>query len=77
MAPAVAANSGHLSYVYCFDDDDPNVISAFQVYRDAKAAADFRHTAEDEAYETEVTPLLAGAPSVVRLTPMWTKSDHI
>lgn len=74
MAPAVAANADHLSYVYCFADDDPDVISAFQVYRDAKAAEDFRHTAEYQAYETDVAPLLAGTPSVVRLIPMWAKS---
>ncbi|MDZ7910643.1 MAG: antibiotic biosynthesis monooxygenase [Rhodococcus sp. (in: high G+C Gram-positive bacteria)] len=74
MAPApVAANPGHLSYAYCFDDTDPDVISAFQVYRDPQAANDFQHTSTYRAYETAVTPLLAGAPSVVRLTPAWTK----
>lgn len=73
MAPAVAANPGHLSYDYCFDDSDPDVISAFHVYRDSKVANDFQHTPAYKAYETEVASLLAGAPSVVRLVPMWTK----
>ncbi|MGV8874699.1 MAG: putative quinol monooxygenase [Rhodococcus sp. (in: high G+C Gram-positive bacteria)] len=74
MAPAVSANAGHLSYVYCFDDDDPDVISAFQVYRDPHAARDFQRTSTYKAYETAVTPLLAGPPSVVQLVPIWTKA---
>lgn len=73
MAPAVSANSGHLSYVYCFDDDDPDVISAFQVYRDLDAAKDFRLTPTYKAYESAVAPLLAGPPSLKQLVPMWTK----
>lgn len=73
MGPAVTANPGHISYTYCFDDLDPDVICAFQVYRDADEAAGFQRTPAYAAYEEEVTPLLASAPSVQRLTPMWTK----
>ncbi|HZM57887.1 MAG TPA: antibiotic biosynthesis monooxygenase [Acidimicrobiales bacterium] len=73
MAPAVAANPGHLSYTYCLDDADPDVICAFQVYRDADAAAAFQQTPAYAAYEKAVAPLLAGSPSVQRLTPTWTK----
>lgn len=74
MGPAVTSNAGHLSYTYCFDDADPDVICAFQVYRDADEAAAFQCTAAYAAYEEAVTPLLTGSPSVLRLTPMWTKS---
>lgn len=74
MGPAVTSNPGHLSYTYCFDDADPDVICAFQVYGDADEAANFQRTPAYAAYEEAVSPLLAGAPSVQRLTPMWTKS---
>lgn len=74
MVPAITANPGHLAYTYCFDDTDPDVICAFQVYRDADEAAAFQRTSAYAAYEVAVAPLLTGAPSVVRLTPVWTKA---
>ena len=73
MAPAVTSNPGHLSYTYCYDDVDPDVICAFQVYRDAGEAAGFQRTPAYGAYEEAVASLLAGSPSVQRLTPMWSK----
>lgn len=44
MAPAVAANTGHVAYLYCLDDNDPDVIRAFQVYADADASRAFLAT---------------------------------
>ena len=32
MAPAIPANPGHTAYFYCFDNADPDSISAFQQY---------------------------------------------
>jgi len=32
MAPAIAANPGHIAYFYCFDNSDPDAICAFQQY---------------------------------------------
>lgn len=73
MAPAVTANPGHLSYAYCFDDADPDVICAFQIYRNANEAAAFQQETAFAAYEKAVAPLLTGPPSVRRLTPEWMK----
>jgi len=74
MAPAVAANPGHLAYYYCFDATRPDVITAFQQYRSAEDASAFLQTDSYLAYEHEVAPLLAGAPQIQRLTPTWTKA---
>ena len=74
MAPAVAANPGHLAYYYCFDATQPNVIVAFQQYRSADDAATFLQTDAYRAYECEVTILLAGAPQVQRLKAAWSKT---
>lgn len=74
LAPAVTSNPGHLAYTYCFDDADPDVICAFQVYRNDDDAAGFQRIPAYAAYEEAVAPLLTGSPSVQRLTPMWTKS---
>jgi len=73
LAPAITANPSHISYTYCFDEADPDIICAFQIYRDADAATAFQHTPAYAGYEDAVAPLLAGAPSVLRLAPVWTK----
>ena len=73
MAPAIAANPGHVSYSYCFDDGDPDSIYAFQQYVSAEASREFLKTASYAAYLKDVEPLLSGPPQVTALTPMWTK----
>ena len=73
MAPAVQANDGHEAYFYCLDPADPDVVCAFQMYRDASAAAAFLRTEAYLEYEQEVSPLLLGAPGVKQLVPVWSK----
>jgi quinol monooxygenase YgiN len=73
MAPAIAANPGHAAYFYCFDNSDPDSICAFQLYASAEASREFLTTDSYAAYLEDVEPLLAGAPQVTALTPMWSK----
>lgn len=73
MAPAIQDNPGHLAYSYCFDDDDPDAICAFQQYASAEAATAFLSTPRYSSYLREVEPLLSGPPHVTRLTPQWVK----
>ena len=73
MQPNIADNPGHQSYFYCFDNNDPNSICAFQQYVDLEASQDFLKTESYAAYLKEVEPLLVGPPQVTSLTPMWIK----
>lgn len=73
MAPAVSGNPGHCAYFYCFDNADPDSISAFQAYESAEASQAFLATGEYAAYLQEVEPLLSGPPQVTALTPVWVK----
>ncbi len=73
MRPAIAANSGHEAYFYCYDDNDADVICAFQQYKNAEAASDFLATTHYAEYTREVEPLLAGPPQVTTLTSVWVK----
>jgi quinol monooxygenase YgiN len=73
MAPAIAANPGHLSYFYCFDNSDPDSIHAFQQYASVEASQDFLKTDTYAAYLKNVEPLLSGPPHITALTPMWSK----
>ena len=73
LAPAVDSNPGHLTYFYCFDNSDPDVISAFQVYDSAESAQRFLETDAYASYVQDVEPLLSGPPQVTPLTPVWSK----
>jgi quinol monooxygenase YgiN len=72
MQPAIAANPGHIAYSYCFGAD-PDVICAFQQYRDADAARAFLQTPAYAAYLKEVEPLLLGEPEIDILDIQWSK----
>ena len=76
MAPAIAANPGHLSYFYCFDNGDPDSIYAFQQYVSAEASQEFLKTDSYAAYLKNVEPLLSGPPQVTSLMPMWSKGPE-
>ncbi len=73
MAPAVDANPGHLAYFYCFDDADPDAITAFQVYDSVESSQRFLETDAYAAYLRDVEPLLSGPPQVAPLTAVWSK----
>ncbi len=73
MASAISSNPGHTAYFYCFDNADPDSISAFQVYESAEASQEFLATDSYAAYLEDVEPLLAGQPQVTALTPVWVK----
>lgn len=73
MAPAIDDNPNHLAYFYCFDNADPDAISAFQVYDSAESAQRFLETDAYAAYLRAVEPLLSGPPQVTPLTPVWAK----
>lgn len=73
MAPAISNNPGHLAYFYCFDNSDPDSISAFQVYENIEASQNFLTTDNYAAYLKEVESLLSGPPQITTLTPIWMK----
>lgn len=76
MAPAVQANDGHDAYFYCVDPAVPDVVCAFQVYRDAAASAAFLTTNAYRDYEHEVTPFLLGPLTSSSLSPFGPRSDQ-
>lgn len=69
-APAVAANPGHLAYIYAIGFNEDR-ICAFQVYKSAEEAQAFLRSEAYEAYELEVSPLLDSPPQVEVLQAQW------
>jgi quinol monooxygenase YgiN len=73
MAPAIDANPGHLAYFYCFDDSEPDAITAFQVYDSIESSREFLETGAYASYLRDVEPLLSAPPQITPLTPVWMK----
>jgi quinol monooxygenase YgiN len=73
LRPAITANDAHEAYAYMYDAEDPDVIRAFQQYRDAEAASAFLTTAAYAAYVAAVEDLLVGPPAVSRAEVIWAK----
>jgi quinol monooxygenase YgiN len=44
MQPNIASNPAHEAYFYCFDNNDPDSICAFQHYTDLESAQNFLKT---------------------------------
>jgi quinol monooxygenase YgiN len=76
MQPSIASNAAHEAYFYCFDNNDPDSICAFQQYTDVESSQSFLKTAGYAAYLRKVEPLLAGPPEVISLTPVWIKGSE-
>lgn len=74
LQPRIAANPGHEAYFYCFDNNDPDVICVYQQYNDREASLAFVQSDWYAVYVAEVTPLLAGEPSIRVATPQWSKA---
>jgi quinol monooxygenase YgiN len=73
MAPAIEANPNHIAYVYSFDNSDPDVVCAFQLYASAEAAQEFLKHPSYLAYLKESRPLLSNEPQIRMLDPQWMK----
>jgi len=73
MQPLITSNAAHEAYFYCFDDNDPDGIIAFQQYPDRASSQAFLKHDGYAAYLRDVEPLLAGPPEVLSVTPMWIK----
>lgn len=72
MLPAIESNPAHLAYTYSFGNE-PDVVTAFQIYRSREDAEAFVRSAEYLAYIEESRPILAQEPEVTVLKPRWSK----
>ncbi len=75
MQPNISKNPGHEAYFYCFDNDDPDRICAFQQYTSLEASQDFLKTDSYAAYLKEVETLIAEPPQFTWVTPVWVKGQ--
>ncbi len=73
VQPRAAANPGHEAYYFCFDQNDPDIICVFQLYRDSAAMQDFLKGDWYAAYLQEVGEFVAMAPQLTPADLVWAK----
>jgi quinol monooxygenase YgiN len=69
----VAGSDRTLSYYYCYDDNDPDVVIAFQLAPDQASGQEFVKHPWFADYQRETAALLAGPSEVRTATPQWVK----
>jgi quinol monooxygenase YgiN len=69
----VAGSDGTLSYSYCYDDNDPDVVIAFQLAPDQASGQEFVKQPWFADYQRETAALLAGPSEIRTATPQWVK----
>lgn len=73
--PYIAGNGAQVAYVYGFDDNDPDVIVAYQVHDSTNGADDFARQPWYADYERETAALLAEPSEFRVITPQWIKAS--
>jgi quinol monooxygenase YgiN len=69
----IADGDGTLSYFYCYDDNDPDIVIAFQLAADQATAEEFVKQPWFADYQRETAALLAGPSELRTATPQWVK----
>ena len=75
VKPHVQANPRHVAYYFCYDDQDPDTISVFQLYSDPDAMKDFMSGDWYPAYIEEVSRLVTEPPRIMPATLIWAKGS--
>jgi quinol monooxygenase YgiN len=73
VKPRAATNPAHEAYYFCYDDQDPDVICVFQLYRDAAAMRDFLKGGWYPEYLNEVGQFVAQPPQLTSTELIWAK----
>lgn len=69
----IAKTPVQLAYFYCYDNNDPDTIVAFQLCTDKAGVEDFTKQAWFQAYQAESAALVAGSSEFRMVTPVWSK----
>ena len=69
----IGGSSSSLSYYYCYDDNDPDTVIAFQLAADRTSGQEFVKQPWFADYQRETAALLAGTSELRTATPKWVK----
>ena len=70
-----AVNPGHLTYYFCHDNGNPDVIWVFQLYSSDAAMKEFLSGAWYRDYLAEIAPFIAVPAQIRPATLVWSKEE--
>lgn len=73
LQPHSAENTGQEVYVFCYDNDNENVLYLFEIYSSQEAFDEAGQQPWFGAYMQEAGPLLDGYPEMGKAEPLFTK----
>jgi quinol monooxygenase YgiN len=76
VKPRAASNPQHQAYYFCYDQEDPNVISVFQLYSDVEASRRFISEPWYNEYLRELHPFTAERPTISMCDVVWAKDSN-
>lgn len=75
VKPRAESNPAHLHYHFCFDNADPDVVIAFQVYRNQQTLDEFLGGEWYPDYLREISEYVSAEPEVASATVVWSKGS--
>ena len=69
----VETNSDHERYFFCFDNNDPDVVIAFQIFSSEAAMKTFLAGDWYPEYLEKVAECIEEPPTITEASPIWTK----
>ncbi len=73
VKPRAEANPAHLAYYFCYDNNDPDVVSVFQLYDNPTALEQFLEGDWYPEYLREVATVVAVPPELTKASLVWAK----
>ena len=73
VKPNALKNPDHLAYYFCYDTEDRDAVTAFQIFSNAQAKDAFLKSEWYPDYIREVSNCIIAAPHITVTTPIWSK----
>ena len=70
-----ARNPGHCAYYFCYETDDDNGITAFQVFTSREAKEKFLNSEWYPEYLHKVADYITEPPQITEAEVLWTKHE--
>ncbi|NJK52379.1 MAG: antibiotic biosynthesis monooxygenase [Leptolyngbyaceae cyanobacterium SU_3_3] len=75
VKPNAQSNPEHLACYFCYDSDNSDGITAFQIFTSAQAKEEFLKSEWYPDYLTEVSKFISEPPQITTAEIMWNKNE--
>ena len=76
IKPNVLQNPEHLAYYFNYDQDDQDVVIAFQIFSSVQAKDEFLKSEWYPEYIRQVSDYIVDPPNITTASLLWSKNDE-